>query len=163
MLLVWHEYHSGTSCSNQWLWSTIVLFSETYPGVYCFSWSSGFYWPHMQNKHIHNLRTPYGILRLCVFTLRSRYMHVTYAPYEPWLFWLREKPKDPLIQPHAGNKMAQVLGSLVYLWLKWYFSSCSLIHGSQGPLNYTRVRDNWRYLVTVSQEGTSKATERFLS
>ena len=37
----------------------------------------------------------------------------TYAPDEPWLFWLQEKPEDPQIEPRARIKMAQ---GLVYLW-----------------------------------------------
>ena len=37
---------------------------------------------------------------------------VTRTLDEPWLFWLREKPEDPQIEPHAGIKMAQVLVSL---------------------------------------------------
>ena len=39
-------------------------------------------------------------------------MQVTYAPDEPRLFWLREKPEDPNLSPHAGIKMAQVLDLL---------------------------------------------------
>ena len=42
-------------------------------------------------------------------------MQVAHTPGEPWLFLLQEKPEDPKIQPHAGIKMAQVLGSLVYI------------------------------------------------
>ena len=43
-------------------------------------------------------------------------MQVTYAPDEPQLFWLREKPEDPQYEPHAEIKMAQVLGSPVYIY-----------------------------------------------
>ena len=43
-------------------------------------------------------------------------MQVTYAPEEPQLFWLRETPEDPQFEPHARIKMAQVLGSLVYIY-----------------------------------------------
>ena len=35
--------------------------------------------------------------------------------HEHWLFWLREKSKDPQFEPHAGIKMAQVLGSPLYI------------------------------------------------
>ena len=42
-------------------------------------------------------------------------MQVTYAPDEPWLFWLRERPEDPQFETHAGIKMAQVLGSPLYI------------------------------------------------
>ena len=41
---------------------------------------------------------------------------VTYAPDVPRLFWLRKMPEDPQFEPHAGIKMAQVLGSLVYIY-----------------------------------------------
>ena len=34
----------------------------------------------------------------------------------PWLFWLREKPKDRQFEPHVGIKMVQALGSLVYIY-----------------------------------------------
>ena len=47
--------------------------------------------------------------------LSSRSDCGTYPPDEPRLFWLPEKPKDPQIQSHVGIKMAQVLGSLVYI------------------------------------------------
>ena len=48
--------------------------------------------------------------------LSSRsYMQATYAPDEPWLFWLREEPEDTQIQPHVRIKMVQVLGSLVFI------------------------------------------------
>ena len=38
-------------------------------------------------------------------------MQLTYAPDEPQLFLLREKPEDPQIEPHAGIKMTQGLVS----------------------------------------------------
>ena len=38
-------------------------------------------------------------------------MQLTYAPDEPQLFLLREKPEDPQIEPHARIKMAQGLVS----------------------------------------------------
>ena len=47
--------------------------------------------------------------------LRPQYMQVAYAPNEPLLFWLQEKPEDPQIQPHAGIKMVQGLVSLMYI------------------------------------------------
>ena len=50
-------------------------------------------------QDVHDLRAPYGVLRLFVFTLRSRYMQVIYAPDEPRLFLLQEKHKDSQIQP----------------------------------------------------------------
>ena len=50
-----------------------------------------------------------------VFTHRSQYRHVTYAPDEPQLVWLRKSPEDSQIHPHTGIKMAQVLWSLVYI------------------------------------------------
>ena len=42
-------------------------------------------------------------------------MQVTYTPDEPRLFWLRDKPEDPQFEPHAGIKMEQVLGTLMYI------------------------------------------------
>ena len=41
---------------------------------------------------------------------------MTYAPGEPWLFWLWERLQDPQFEPHVGIKMAQVLGSSVYIY-----------------------------------------------
>ena len=38
-------------------------------------------------------------------------MRLIYAPDEPRLFLLREKPEDPQIEPHAGIKIAQGLVS----------------------------------------------------
>ena len=38
-------------------------------------------------------------------------MQLAYAPDEPLLFLLREKPEDPQIEPHAGIKMAKGLVS----------------------------------------------------
>ena len=42
-------------------------------------------------------------------------MQVTYAPDKPQLFWLWEKQEDPQFEPHAGIKMAEVLGSPLYI------------------------------------------------
>ena len=47
-------------------------------------------------------------------------MQVTYAPDEPRLFWLREKPEDPQFEPHFGIKNGSgfwVLGSPVYIYI----------------------------------------------
>ena len=49
------------------------------------------------------------------FALVLSFMQVTFAPDEPQIFWLWEKPEDPPIQVNAGIQMAQVLGSLVYI------------------------------------------------
>ena len=38
---------------------------------------------------------------------------------EPQVFWLKEKPEDPQFEPHAGFKMVQVRGSLVYI-CEWH-------------------------------------------
>ena len=38
------------------------------------------------------------------------------VPDESQLFWSREKPKYPQFEPHAGMKMAQVLGSPLYIF-----------------------------------------------
>ena len=48
-------------------------------------------------------------------------MQVTYAHDEPRLFWLREIPEDPQFETHTitSIKMAQVLGSLVYIYGMW--------------------------------------------
>ena len=48
-----------------------------------------------------------------------------YAPDEPRLFWLREKPKDPKFENYARIKMAQVLGSPVYHTKTCVFSTLS--------------------------------------
>ena len=42
-------------------------------------------------------------------------MQVTYAPDEPQLFWLWEKPQNPQFEPPVGIKMAQILGSPSYI------------------------------------------------
>ena len=39
----------------------------------------------------------------------------TYTRDKSWLFWLREIPKYLQLEPHAGIKMVQVLGSPVYI------------------------------------------------
>ena len=44
-------------------------------------------------------------------------MQVVYALDELRLFWLREKAEDPQFEPHARIKMAQVLGSIMYIYL----------------------------------------------
>ena len=70
----------------------------------------------MQHKCAHDLCAPCGILHLFIFTLRPQLMQVAYALDKLRLFWLREKPEDPQFEPHAGIKMAQVLGSPVYIY-----------------------------------------------
>ena len=55
-----------------------------------------------QNKCAHVLRVSRGFYRVIVFTLSRQYMQLTYAPDEPRLFLLREKPEDPQFEPHAG-------------------------------------------------------------
>ena len=58
-----------------------------------------FYQPHThkhtQNKCAHDLCAPYSLLRVFIFTLGPRLMHVTYAPDKPQLIWLQENPKTP--------------------------------------------------------------------
>ena len=53
-----------------------------------------------------------------IFTLRPQLDagDMNYALDEPRLFWLRKKPEIPQFEPHAGIKMAQILGSHT-LWL----------------------------------------------
>ena len=47
----------------------------------------------------------------------SRSMQVTYAPDEPRLFWLREKPEDPQFEPLCLDENGAGSGIfLVYLW-----------------------------------------------
>ena len=47
--------------------------------------------------------------------LRPLYMQMTYALDKPRLFWIWEKLEDPQFEPHAGIKIAQVLGSPFYI------------------------------------------------
>ena len=42
-------------------------------------------------------------------------MQVACTSDKPQLIWLQEKPKDPQFEPHARIKMAQVLGSPLYI------------------------------------------------
>ena len=51
----------------------------------------------------------------CLFTLRPQQMQMAYAPDELRLFWLWEKPEHPQFEPYARIKMAQVLGSPLYI------------------------------------------------
>ena len=60
----------------------------------------------MQNQCVHDL------LLSLAHTIEDA---VTDALEETWLFLLREKTKTPNLSPHAGTKMAQVRGSLVYI------------------------------------------------
>ena len=53
-----------------------------------------------------------GALHTC---LSSSSDSSRYTPDESRVFWLREKPEYPQLEPHVGIKMAQVLGSLVYI------------------------------------------------
>ena len=105
--------------------------------------SSGFCRPHTQNqtqsKCAHDLRMPRGFKRVFVFMLRPQYMQVTNAPDETRLFWWREKPEDPQIQPHAGIKMAQGQVSLVYIWGKdrdYFFPSLCIFFSKCGCILY---------------------------
>ena len=52
---------------------------------------------HFMHAHLHG---------------KPQLMQVAYAPDEPWLFWLQEKPEDPQFEAHAGSGIF-----LVYLWL----------------------------------------------
>ena len=57
------------------------------------------------------------------------------APDESRLLWSRENPKYPQLEPHAGIKMAQVLGSQVCIfipawgssWGVWVFPAIKII------------------------------------
>ena len=65
----------------------------------------------MQSKCIHNLCAP-----------RNFYLHAQTAVHvsniRTWrttIILITEKPEDPQFEPHAGIKMVEVLGSLVYI------------------------------------------------
>ena len=85
------------------------------------SWSSnwgysGFCQPHTQKqtqtKCVHNLHALCGVSHMFILTLRPQYIRT-------WLITVilifRKKPEYPQLEPHAAIKMAQVLGSLVYI------------------------------------------------
>ena len=65
-----------------------------------------------------NKMHPQSMRAMWLFT--HVYLHAqtpvhTCAPDESWLFWSQEKPEYPQFEPHARIKMAQVLGSLLYI------------------------------------------------
>ena len=68
-----------------------------------------------QNKCVHDLCAPCSILCAFIFMLRPQLMQVTCAPDKSQLFWLRKEPENPQFEPHAGIKMAQILGSPLYI------------------------------------------------
>ena len=70
----------------------------------------------MQHKCAHNLHAPGGVLRVFIFMLRPQLMQVACAIYELRYFG-RGKIRRPPIWPHTGIKMAQVLGTPVYIYV----------------------------------------------
>ena len=66
----------------------------------------------MQTKCVHDLCAPLGILSVCLSSCSDS---STYASDKSWLFSSLEKPKYHQFDPHDGIKVAQVLGSLVYI------------------------------------------------
>ena len=81
-----------------------------------------------------------------VFTLRLQYKQVTYAPDESGLFWSREKPGYPQLEPHALKKMAQILKSLVYIYI------CAVDQTIEGQEVRGQLVYMWR--VTAKSTGT---------
>ena len=66
-----------------------------------------------RNTHKQNSFTIFfAAFPVCLFSSSDR---STYAPEESRLFWSWEKPKYPQFEPRAGIKVAQVLGSIVYI------------------------------------------------
>ena len=86
-----------------------------------------------------------SVLHEFVFMLRLQWMQVICAPDKPRLFSLREKPKDPQFEPHAGIKMVQILGSLVYICgtnlVKTCLKNClcSRCTGRENPLKLSHA------------------------
>ena len=83
---------------------------------------------HMQNKWVHDLRSPCGVLRMFIFTSRPQYMQVTYTSDELWLFWVREKLEYSQYEPHAGIEMAQVLGSPLFICGVYHIINTRCLH-----------------------------------
>ena len=75
---------------------------------------SGFCHPHTQKqtKYVHHLLVLCSILCVFISLLSSRSDRSTYAPDESRLIWSCEYPQ---LEPHAGIKKVQVLGSPVYI------------------------------------------------
>ena len=70
-------------------------------------------WKHMQTKCVHDPRAPCGVSRVFIYQT-AVHTHLSNHSY----LKLREKLKYPQLEPHAGIRMAQVLGSQVYICLK---------------------------------------------
>ena len=72
----------------------------------------GFCRPHTQKINAKQMRSrsSRALRRFArvYFHVQSRYMQATYAPDEPWQFWLGDKPEDSVIHPHSRINMAQV-------------------------------------------------------
>ena len=69
-----------------------------------------------QNKWVHDLRAPRGVLRVFVFMLRPQYMQVLYAPDEP-----TGKPRRPPLSPMPGSRWCR-------FWDLWCISVVSTDH-----------------------------------
>ena len=93
---------------------------------------------HKGNKRKQNASTTFACHTAFYACFSSRLDRSTYAPDESWLFWSQEKPEYPKLEPHAGEKMAQVLGSLVYIcdlaWNILNFKTWLALAGLPGPV-----------------------------
>ena len=65
------------------------------------------------NKHKQNASTIFTCYATFHRCLSSRSDRSPYVPDESHLFWSRQTPAHPYLEPHARIKMVQVLGSLV--------------------------------------------------
>ena len=88
---------------------------------------SGFCWPQVLKQTQRNSSMIFECCAAFHTCLSSRSDCSTYAPDESRLFWSQEKPEYPQFEPHARIKMAQVLGSLVYIcgWISLVWNNYS--------------------------------------
>ena len=74
---------------------------------FCWPWSAQT-WKQMQTNCIHDLITS---SRVFIFMLKPQYI----CTWQITIILSRKKPEYPQLELHAGTKMPQVLGSLVYI------------------------------------------------
>ena len=73
-----------------------------------------------RNKHKQNASTIFARRKAFHACFSSHSDRFTYAPEESRLFWSLEKPKYSQFELHARIKMAQVLGSPLYILVRMH-------------------------------------------
>ena len=94
----------------------------------------------MQNKWVHDLRAPCSVLRQFYLNAQTLVDAGDIRTWQPRLFSLREKPEDPQFEPHAEVKMAQVLGSPLYICVEY---NCDKVFNHQCSVSTIDMRMLW--------------------